>query len=190
MCKADQVLLLLKAIYWPLLACMCAKSPRSCPTLCDSVDCSQPGSSVHRILQARTLEWVAVPSSRLLSSVQVSSVAQLCLTLDCSTPAFPVHHQLPELAQTPVHQVSDAIQPSHPLSPLLLLPSVFPSIGVFSSESVLHIRWPKYWSFSFSISSSSEYPGLISFRVDWFDLFAVQGPGSSLTQNPKILQRP
>ena len=86
-----------------------------------------------------------------------------------------------------------SVMPSNHLilcHPLLLLPSVFPSIGVFSSESVLHIRWPKYWSFSFSISSSSEYSGLISFRVDWFDLFAVQGPGSSLTQNPKILQRP
>ena len=72
--------------------------------------------------------------------------------------------------------------------PLLLLPSVFPTVRVFSSESALHIRWPKYWSFS--ISPSSEYSGLISFRVDWFELFAVQGPGSLLTQNPKILQRP
>ena len=150
MCKADQVLLLLKAIYWPLLACMCAKLLQSCPTLCDSVDCSQPGSSVHRILQARTLEWVAVPSSRLLSSVQVSSVAPLCLTLDCSVPGFPVHHQLPELGWLPSNHLIFC-------HPLLLLPSVFPSIRVFSSESVLHIRWPKYWSFSFIISSSSEY---------------------------------
>ena len=90
--------------------------------------------------------------------------------MGCSTP---VHHQLPELAQTHVHQVTDAIQPSHPLS-LLLLPSIFPSIRVFSNESVLPIRGPKYWSFSFSISLSSEYSGLTSFRIDWLDLLAVQ----------------
>ena len=89
--------------------------------------------------------------------------------MDCSTPGFPVHHQLPELAQTHAHRVGDAIQPSHPLSfPLLLLPSIFPSITVFSNESLLHIRWPKYWSFS--NSPSSEYSELISFRIDWFDL--------------------
>ena len=96
---------------------------------------------------------------------QFSSVAQLCPTLcgpmDCSTPGLSVHHQLPESTQTHVHQVSDAIQPSHPL---LLLPSIFPSIRVFSSESVLRIRWPKYWSFS--ISPSNERSGLISFRMD------------------------
>ena len=149
MCKADQVLLLLKAIYWPLLACMCAKSPRSCPTLCDSVDCSQPGSSVHRILQARTLEWIAVPSSRLLSSVQVSSVAQLCLTLDCSAPAFPVHHQLPELPQTPVHQVSDAIQPSHPLSP--------PSPPAFSLS--------QHWGLFQWVSSSHQVAKVLEFQL-------------------------
>ena len=86
---------------------------------------------------------------------------------------FPIHHQLLELAQTHVHQVGDAIQPS--LLPPLLLPSIFPSIRVFSTESVLHIRWPKDWSFNFSISPSNEYPGLlISFRMDWLDLFAVQ----------------
>ena len=90
--------------------------------------------------------------------------------MGCSTP---VHHQLPELAQTHVHQVTDAIQPSHPLS-LLLLPSIFPSIRVFSNESVLPIRGPKYWSFSFSISLSSEYSGLTSFWIDWLDLLAVQ----------------
>ena len=99
-----------------------------------------------------------------------SPVAQSCLTLcdpvDCSTPGFPVHHQLPELAQTHVHRVGDAIQPSHLLLSLLLLPSIFPSIRVFSNESVLHIRWPKYWSFSFSVSPSNEYLGLISFGID------------------------
>ena len=97
-------------------------------------------------------------------------------------PGLPVHHQLPEFAQTRVHGVSDPVQPSHPLSSLLM-PSVFPSIRVFSNESALHIRWPKYWSFSFSISSSNEHPGLISFRMDWFDLLAVQGTLKSLLQH-------
>ena len=112
--------------------------------------------------------------------------------MDCSTPGFPVHHQLTKLAQTHVHQVSDAIQPSHPLSSLLLLPSIFPSIRVFSNESLLCIRWPKYWSFSFSISPSNEYSGLIFFRMDWLDLFAVQRTLKSLLQHhrskPSILQ--
>ena len=103
--------------------------------------------------------------------------------MDCSTPGFPVHHQFPELAQTRVHQVGDAVQPSHPLPPLLLLPAIFPSIRAFSNESVHHIRWPKYWSFSFSISPSNEYSGLISFRIDWFDLLAVQGTLKSLLQH-------
>ena len=100
--------------------------------------------------------------------------------MDCSTPGLlPVHHQLPELAQTHVHWVRDAIQPSHPL---LSLPSLFPSIQVFSSESVLCIRWPKYWSFSCSISLPNEYSGLISFRMDWLDLLAVQGTHKCLLQ--------
>ena len=105
------------------------------------------------------------------NSVQFSSVTQSCPTLcdpmDYSTPGFPVHHQLPELTQTHVHRVSDAIQPSYPLSSSSPPALNLPSIRVFSKESVLHIRWPKYWSFSFSISSSSEYSGLISFRIDW-----------------------
>ena len=100
-----------------------------------------------------------------------------------SMPGFPVHHQPPELAQTHVHQVGDAIQPSHLCHPLLLLPSDFPSIRVFSNESVLCIRCPKYWSFSFSISPFNEYSGLISFRIDWFDLLAVQGILKSLLQH-------
>ena len=99
-----------------------------------------------------------------------------------STSGLPVHHQLPKFTQTHVHRVSDAIQPSHPLSSHLL-PSIFPSIRVFSSESVLHIRWPKNWSFSFSISPSKEIPGLISFRTDWLDLLAVQGTFKSLLQH-------
>ena len=114
-------------------------------------------------------------------------VAQSCLTLcnsmDCSRPGFPVHHQLPELAQTHVHQVIDVIQSSHPRHPLILLCSIIPRIRVFSSESVLRIRWPKYWSFSFSISPSNEYSGVISFSTDWFDLLAVQGTLKSLLQH-------
>ena len=94
---------------------------------------------------------------------------------DCSTPGFPDLHYLLEFAQTHVHRVSDAIQPSHPLS----LPSPALNLSqhrVFSNqESVVYIRWLKYWSFSFSISPSNEYSGLVSFRIDWFDLLAVQG---------------
>ena len=119
------------------------------------------------------------------SSVQLSSsVVSNCLQpMDCSTPGFPVHHQLPEITQTHVHRVSDAIQTSHPLSSPSPFPSMFPSIRVFSNESVLRIRWPKYWSFSFSIiSPSNEYSGLISFRMDWLDLFAVQETFNSLFQ--------
>ena len=88
-------------------------------------------------------------------------------------PGFSVHHQHPQFIQTPIHQVSDAIQPFHPLSSPSLLPSIFPSIRVFSNESVLCIRWPKYWSFRFSISPSNEYSGLTSFRID-LDLLAIQ----------------
>ena len=88
--------------------------------------------------------------------------------MGCSTPGFPVLHYLPELSQTHVHGVCDAIQPSYPLSPLLLLPASPPSIRVFSSELALHIMWPEYWSFSFLLGPSSEYSGLISFRTDWF----------------------
>ena len=100
-----------------------------------------------------------------------------------STPGLPVHHQLPEFTQTHVHWVSDAIQPSHPLStPFPPAPNP-PSIRVFSSESALCMRWPKYWSFSFSIIPSKEHPGLISFRMDWLDLLAVQGTLKSLLQH-------
>ena len=98
-------------------------------------------------------------------------------------PSFPVLHYLLELAQTYVHWVTDDIQSSHPLFSHLLPPSRFPSIRVFSNESVLHIRWPKYRSFSFNISPSNEHPGLISFRMDWLDLLAVQGTLESLLQH-------
>ena len=117
------------------------------------------------------------------------SVTKACPTLydpmDCSRPGFPVLHYLPEFAQTHVHWIGGAIQPSHPLLSLFLLPSIFPCISIFSNELVLCIRWPKYWSFSFSfsISLSNEYSGMISFRIDWFDLLAVQGTLKSLLQH-------
>ena len=118
---------------------------------------------------------------------EIRSVAQSCPTfchpMNHSTPGLPVHHQLPEFTQTHVHQVSDAIQPSHPLSSLLLLLPIPPRIRVFPNESTLHMRWPKYWSFSFSISPSNEHPGLISFRMHWLDLLAVQRTLKSLLQH-------
>ena len=119
--------------------------------------------------------------------IQFSSVAQSCPTvcdaMNRSTPGLSVHHLLLEFTQTHIHWV---VMPSIHLilcRPLLLLPSLFPSIRVFSNESALRIRWPKYWSFSFSISPSSEQPGLISFRMDWLDLLAVQGTLKSLLQH-------
>ena len=113
--------------------------------------------------------------------VQFSSATQLrptlCDPMDCSTSGFPVHHRLPELDQSHVHRVGDAIQSSHPL------PTIFPSTRVVSNESVLHISWPKYWSFSFSIGPSNEYSVLISFRIDWSDFLAVQETLKSLLQH-------
>ena len=126
------------------------------------------------------------PSFRIVS-VQFSSVAQSCPTLwdpmDHSTPVLPVHHQFPEFTQTHLHWVSDTIQTYHSLSFPFLLPSIFPSIRAFSNESALCITWPKIWSFSFNISPSNEYSGLISFRMDWFDLLIVQGTLKSLLQH-------
>ena len=117
-----------------------------------------------------------------LQSAQSLSPVRLCDPVDCSTPGFPVHHQLLELAQTHVHRVSDAIQPSHPLfSPSPPAFNLSQHQGLF--QSVIHIRWPKYWSFSFSISLFNDYSGLLSFRIDWLDLFAVQGTLKSLLQH-------
>ena len=139
------------------------------------------------------IKVLTLPSEQLLKTnkipwiVQFSSVQSLSRffiffdTMDCSKPGFPVHHQLPEPTQTHVHCVGNAIQPSH--HSLLLPPSIFPSIRVFSNELALCIRWPKYWSFSFSISPSNEYSGLISLRMDWLDLLAVQGTLKSLLQH-------
>ena len=120
-------------------------------------------------------------------SGKIRSVAQLCPTLcdpmNCSTPGLPVHHQLPNFTQTHVHQVSDAIQPSHPLlSPSSPAPNPSQHQSLFH-ESTLRMRWPQYWSFSFSIIPSKEIPGLISFRMDWLDLLAVQGTLKSLLQH-------
>ena len=121
------------------------------------------------------------------ASVQFSSVAQSCQTLcdpmDCSTPGFPVYHQLQTLLK--LMSIASGMPSSHFIlcHPLLLLPSIFCIIRVFSNESVLHIRWPKYWAFSSSISPSNEYSGLISFRIDWFYLLAVQGTLKNLLQH-------
>ena len=118
------------------------------------------------------------------SSVHFSLVTQSCLTLcnlmDCSMPGLPVHHQLLKLMST-----ESAMPYNHLIlyRPLLLPPSIFPSIRVFSNESVLHIRWPKYWGFSFSISPSNKHAGLLSFRMDWLGLLAVQGTLKSLLQH-------
>ena len=174
------------------------------------MDCSLPGLSVHGILQARILECpppgdlpnLAIELTSLMSHALAGgfftssstwethccccSAAQSCPTLcdptDYSTPGLPVHHQLLDLAQTHVHE---SVMPSNQLilcHPLLLLPSIFPSIRVFSNESALHIRWPKYWSFSFSISPSNKYSELMSFRMDWLGVLAVQGTLKSLLQ--------
>ena len=112
----------------------------------------------------------------------VQSYPTLCDPMDCSMPGLPVHHQLPEFTQTHVHEL---VMPSNHLILCcsLLLPSILPIIGIFSNESALHIRWPKYCSFSFRISPSNEYSGLISFMMNWLDLLAVQGTLKSLLQH-------
>ena len=123
------------------------------------------------------------------TSVQFSSVAQLCPTLcdpiDCSMPGLPVHHQLPELTQLRSTDVQSVMASNHLTlcRPLLLSPSIIIKHQGLFQRVILHIRWPKYWSFSFSISPSNEYSGLISFRMDWLDLFAVQGTLKSLLQH-------
>ena len=116
------------------------------------------------------------------SSVQSLSCVRLCDSMDCSKPGIPVHHKNPELTQTHVHWVGDAIQPSFLCHSILLLLSIFPNIRVFSIELVLR-KWPKYWTFSFSISPSSEYSGLIYFRMDWLDLHGVHVILKSLLQH-------
>ena len=131
-----------------------------------------------------------------LSSSKFNSIIFLLLShsdmsnslgrMDCSMQGFSVLHYLPELVQIHVHWVSDAIQHFILCCPLVLLPLIFPSIRVFSNESVLCIRWPKYWGFSFSICPSNEYSGLISFRIDWFDILVVHGTLKSLPQHQTL----
>ena len=137
--------------------------------------------SFHKHFQTHSITTLII----LKLYIQFSSVTQSCLShynpMDCSTLGFPVHHQLLEFAQTHVHQVSDAIQPFHPL--LSPSPPAFnlSSIRVFSSESVHHIRWPKYWEFQLQHHPSNEYSGLITFRIDWLDLLAIQAVFSNTT---------
>ena len=128
----------------------------SCPTVCDPMDCSLPGSSVHGIFPVRIL---SVQFSRSVVSDSLRPHESQHARPPCPSP-------LPEFTQTHVHRVSDAIQPSHPLSSPSPPAPILPSIRVFSNESTLRMRWPKYWSFSFSISPSKDIPGLISFRMD------------------------
>ena len=166
------------------------------------MDCSTPGLHVYHQLPEFTqthVHWVGdaiqpfhpllspSPLALNLSQHQFSSVTQSCPTLcdpmNRSRPGLPVHHQLPEFTQTHVHWIGDAIQPSYPLSSPFPPTFIFSSIRVFPNESLLPIRWPKYWSFSFNISPSNEYPGLISFRIDWLDLLTVQETLKRLLQH-------
>ena len=135
-----------------------------------------------KLKDAYSLEGKLWPTSVQFSSFQSLSRVRLYDSMNCSMSGLSVHHQLPEFTLTHVHWVSNAIQPSHPL--LSPSPPAFnlSQIRVFPNDSVLYIRWTKYWSFSFNISASSEYSGLISFRMDWLDLLTVQGTLKSLLQ--------
>ena len=169
---------------------------QSCLTLCDPMDCSLPGSSVHGIFQARVLDWVAISFSRLSSvrerqnhvSVQFSSVQSFSRVQLFAIPWIAAHQaSLSINSRSSLRLTSiESMTPSSHLilcRPLLLLPPIPPSIRVFSKESTLSMRWPKYWSFSFSTIPSKEIPGLISFRMDWLDLLTVQGTLKSLLQH-------
>ena len=192
-------------------SCCCSVN-QLCPTLQWSHGLSLPGSSVHGISQARTLEWVAISFSKA-SSQPRDQICLSCigrwvlycwatwelplLTLSASvqslscvrlfvTPWTAACQASLSIRSQPKPMSIKSVMPSNHLilcRPLLLLPSIFPSIRVFSNESALHIRWPKYWHFSFNISPSNEHPGLISFRMDWLDLLAFQGTLKSLLQH-------
>ena len=129
-----------------------------------------------------------ISSAIPIASISAQSCPTLCDTMNRSMPGLPVHHYLPEFTQTHVHWIGDAIQPSHPLSSPFPPAPIPPSIRVFFNESTLHMRWPKSWSFSFSIIPSKEHPGLISFRMDWLDLLEVQGTLKSLRYLPNLLR--
>ena len=149
-----------------IFACMHAKSLQSCPTLWDPMDCSLPGSSFHGIFQARILGWVAMPSSSL-SIIQLLGHVRLFVT------SWTAAHQASlfftnSQSLLKLMSIKSVMLSNHLIlcQPILLSPSIFPSIRVLCSESVLCISWSKYWSFSFNISLSNEYSGLISFRMD------------------------
>ena len=166
-----------------LLQCMKVKSEselaQSCLTLRDPMDCSLPGSSVHGISQARVVEWGATAFSvRSLSHAQLFATPWTAARQDSLS--FTISWSLFKLMSIESAMPSNHFALCHSL---FLLPSIFPSTRVFSHESARRIRWSKYWSFSFTISPPNEYSGLISFRIDWFDLLAVQGTLKSLLQH-------
>ena len=160
--------------------------------LCNPIGGSPPGSAVPGILQARTLEWVAISFSNAWKwKVKVKSLSHAQLFATPWIAARQASLSITNSWSLPKLMTIESVMPSNPLilcRPLLLLPSIFPSIRVFSNESTLRIRWPKYWSFSFSISPSNEHPGLTSFRMDWLDLLAVQGTLKSLLQHHTTVQ--
>ena len=155
-----------------------------CLTLGDPIDHSPPGSSIPGILQARILEWAAISFSNACMHAKSLQLCPLCVT------PWTAAHQ-PSLSSTNSQSLLklisiELVMPSNHLTlcrPLLLPPSIFPSVRIFSNESAFCISWPKYWSFSLSISPSNEHPGPISFRMDWLDLLAVQGTLKSLLQH-------
>ena len=161
---------------------------QSCPTLRDPMDCSLPGSSVHGILQARVLEWVAIALSTIQVRETENQFSSLILVQLFVNPWAAVHQASLSITHSQslfkLMSVESVIPSNHLIlcRPLLLLPSVFSSIRVFSNESVLYIRWPKYWSFSLNISPSNEYSGLISFRMDWLGLLC--SPRNSQESSP------
>ena len=170
--------------------CFISNIAQLCPTVCNPMDGSLPGSFVHKIFQARVQEWVAISFSKGLvkdqvsgdSSVQLLSRVQLFVTpwTAARRASLSITNSQNLLKLMPIESVMPSIYLI--LCPPLLLPSLFPCMRVFFKESVLHIRWPEYWSFSFSISPSNKYSGLISFRIDWFDLPAFQGTLKGLLQ--------
>ena len=214
-------------LYIRYVWCICDDACDIHVTLCNPMDYSLPGSSVHGILQARILKWLTIPFSRgssqsrdqsqvfgiagrffiVWATWEAKDIYDISITYVCVCVCVYIY-QFSSLSSvqtfvtpwTTVCQASlsitnsrslpeptsiESVKPSNYLilcHPLLLPPSIFPSIRIFSNESALHIRWPKYWSFSFKISPSNEHPGLISFRIDWLDLLAVQGTLKSLLQ--------
>ena len=177
-------------MFWKLLLLLSCFS--HVPTLCDPIDGSPPGSSVPGILKARILEWVAISFSDVLKAVSLKEeISQSVQSLSCvrlfvtpRTAACQASLFITNSRNPPKPMSIELVMPSTILCrPLLLLPSIFPNIRVFSNESALCIRWPKYWSFNFSISPSNEHPEMISFRMDWLDLLAVQGTLKTLLQH-------